>query len=294
MWKSIILSTVICSFVASCGGGSSGSGDGGSNNDDMPVVEGSNLPVGIAVAALATLPSQNDTLVLQEVDTVYTSRVDGSTHTNGSTFYLADTANQISEKNDYVFTPAYLVSDGVICVSGGDRFTEIRVNISYGGETTEGVLYRPCGVGEVDFTAFESSDLIAISIATSLLDESALTQAFPFGPAILQEDRDRYAIASRYGLDFDTDSTTNMIRFFPSGLSLVDERDSWTYVPAYLDRTSGHICVSDTETGGYMMVYFSRDTNAVTTIGDRLILDLFSAGSSLNPEAMIYWGARCE
>ena len=293
MWKSIILSTVICAFLASCGGGSSGSSDEGGNNEDIPLAD-SDLPAGTPVAVLATLPSPSDTLVLQEVDTVYTSRVSGTTHTNGSTFYLADDANQIAEKNNHVFIPAYLVDEDVICVSSADTFSEIRVNISYGGKTTEDVLYRPCGVGEVDFTAFENSDLIAITIATSLLDESNLSLAFPFGPAILQVDLDHYVVASLYGLDFDTDSTSNMIRFFPSGLSLIDQRDNWTYVPAYLDRTSGHICVDDTTTGGYMMMYFSRDTNAVNSIGDRLTLDLYSSGSSLNPEAMIYWGARCE
>ncbi len=293
MWKSIILSTVICTFVTSCGGGSSGSSDQGSNNDDTPL-EGSNLPAGTPVAAFEILPAQDSTLILQEVDTVYTSRVSGSTHTNGSTFYLADDANQIAEKNNHVFKPAYLIDEDVICVSSADTFSEIRINISYDGMTTEGVLYRPCGVGEVDFTAFANSDLIAIDIATSLLDESNLTLAFPFGPTILQVDLDHYVIASQYILGFEADPNTNNIRFFPGGILLEGEIDNWTYVPAYLDLTSGYICVNDTMVGGYMMAYASRDTNAVNTIGDRLTLDLYSSGSSLNPEAMIYWGARCE
>lgn len=294
MWKSIILSAGICALLSACGSGGSSNNSGNEDNDDNDPIAGSNLPVGTPVAVFEILPAQDSTLILQEVDTVYTSRVHGSMHTSGSTFYLAVEANQITEKNNQVFKPAYLIDENVICVSSADTFSEIRVNISYDGEITEDVLYRPCGVGEVDFTAFENSDLIVIDIATSLLDESNLTLDFPFGPAILQADLDHYVVASLYGLDFDTDSSTNMIRFFPSGLSLIGERDNWTYMPAYLDRTSGHICVSDTTPGGYMMMYFSRDTNAVNTIGDRLTLDLYSSGSSLNPEAMIYWGARCE
>ena len=288
MWRLVLLSLGVCTVLSACGGGGGGSNGGGNSGGDT------DLLAGTPVAVIDTLPTSGDTLILEEVDTEYVSQVHGTTHSNGTTFYLAPESSQITQKNSHSFTPGYFISEGEICLSTADFFNEIRVNISYDGDVTSDVLLRPCGLMEVDFTAFPNADLVMVNIATVLLAKASLTTEFPFGPSILPSQRDDFVIASEYLIDFDTDAVTGSVRFFPAGLLLVPEIDNWTYVPAFVDRTSGHICVSEVVVGGYMMAYDSRDSDAVDIIGDRLILDLFSAGSALNPEAMIYWGARCE